>query len=594
MQYEPIKIKLLGWYDSYKEWADGHSTKAKLVAIVLLSLPIVLYCREILLSGHHIVAGDYSYYLTQFEAIRKSILEYHQFPWWNPWVAGGTPLFGNIQAGVFSLDTLLVLPFGTVDGFKLARLMYLLIGFFGFRQLFISYFKTERLRATLLAYIWTFGSFLAIRMMGHNTFLLIELVPWILLFYLRIKEGRNWLWFALTTSLLFLSSPHYIALQLIIFMAMLFIFKGLRFMWNKHKISATFALDTVEFKNLLKAGAIIGVLCVYRLYYVFQFVKDYPRPAAELNEGSLGFIPGLKALFVPDYLMHHPPYYSFGWPEAVAYIGWATGIAFLITMYVLIRKKGKLKQVFNGSPGILILLLIVTFLIAMGNFWGPSPYEIIRKFPVFDGMRVAVRWLAWTSMIILLLLAAYRQKAFRRTINILLIISCIELFWMNSFDFSNFYQLNYKQDRSQSAQFEEMYKWQTKKAFFGQDENLYEGIINNYGQLIASDSLVFTAGYIPTSHCGENQGCPFVTGPAQVTYWSPNKIVLKRTNSGPIVLNMNPGQAWQVNGQYVFSNLKVTDTMQPFTINDPSQTITVKYTPKFSLGWWHTKLQQEL
>lgn len=561
---------------------------------MVLSLPVVLYCREILLSGDKIIPGDYSYYLTQYEAIRRSIFEFHQFPWWNPWVAGGTPLFGNIQAGLISIDTFMTLIFGTVDGFKVARLAYLLIGFWGLRTLFVHYFKTEALRATLLAYIWTFGSFLAIRITGHNTFLLIELVPWIIFFYLRLREGKNWLWFSLLTSLLVFSSPHYIALQLIVFLGLLFVFEGLRFAINKRRVDISFTIDSQKALNLVKAGGIIILLCAFRLYYVLEFIKDYPRPAGQLVEGSVGLWGGIQSLFISDrWNPWTPPSYSFGWAEAVAYIGAATGVALLIVLVVLHRKKWKLSQVFNTSPWVLLALGAATFILAMGNTPGPSPYEVLRSLPAFDSMRVAARWLAWSALMALVLLAAYKARPFRKTINLLLIVSCVELFVTNSVIFSDYYSITPRQVRPESSQFEQAYKWETKPAFFGEDENLYEGIKNNYGQLIASDSLVFTAAHIPTSHCGFNQGCSFVSGPAELKYWSPNKIELRRTSSGPIVLNMNPGRWWQVNDQYIFAGLRVTDTTHEFVINDPSETIVVEYVPKYSIEHVIEKIQQK-
>src|SRR5580698_351934 len=54
------------------------------------------------------------------DAVRLSILKYHQFPWWNPWAMSGQPLFADpASVAVFMPDTLLVLVFGPVLGLKL-------------------------------------------------------------------------------------------------------------------------------------------------------------------------------------------------------------------------------------------------------------------------------------------------------------------------------------------------------------------------------------------------------------------------------------------------------------------------------------------
>ena len=75
--------------------------------------------------------GDWSWFYHAFEAIRKTVLDYRQFPFWNPWHTGGCPLFAHPLVGVFSLETLLVLPFGAIIGLNLSVLFYLLIGVLG-------------------------------------------------------------------------------------------------------------------------------------------------------------------------------------------------------------------------------------------------------------------------------------------------------------------------------------------------------------------------------------------------------------------------------------------------------------------------------
>src|SRR6266516_7540877 len=74
---------------------------------------VCVWALPMLLSRSRIEYGDFGYFAQVYEAIKLSILGYHQFPWWNPWIAGGIPLYANPQAGVFSITTLFALIFTT-------------------------------------------------------------------------------------------------------------------------------------------------------------------------------------------------------------------------------------------------------------------------------------------------------------------------------------------------------------------------------------------------------------------------------------------------------------------------------------------------
>ena len=84
-------------------------------------------------------AHDWNYFFQVYEAVRLSILRYGQFPWWNIWCCGGVPLFANPQVGLFSINGVMVLLFGTVLGLKLSLVAHMLFGFEGMRRLLRRY-----------------------------------------------------------------------------------------------------------------------------------------------------------------------------------------------------------------------------------------------------------------------------------------------------------------------------------------------------------------------------------------------------------------------------------------------------------------------
>ncbi|HKK21680.1 MAG TPA: hypothetical protein VJ983_09425, partial [candidate division Zixibacteria bacterium] len=65
-----------------------------------------------------------------------TILHYHQFPFWNPYLAGGNILFHHPEVAVLSPFLLLYLVFGAVIGLKLQVFICYFLGFWGSHKLF--------------------------------------------------------------------------------------------------------------------------------------------------------------------------------------------------------------------------------------------------------------------------------------------------------------------------------------------------------------------------------------------------------------------------------------------------------------------------
>lgn len=179
------------------------------IYIVLLTVPVVIYCLPFILTGNRLAAGDADYLMQAQEASRIAILKYGQFPWWNPWVSGGVPLFANPQFGLYSIPSFFTLIFGSILGYKLALVFYFIMGFWGVYLLFNKAFSTPRQTALLLGYIWTFSSFFSSRIGGHYTFFTIQFFPIILLIFLKHKDIKaNWIWLGLSIGAMINAASH--------------------------------------------------------------------------------------------------------------------------------------------------------------------------------------------------------------------------------------------------------------------------------------------------------------------------------------------------------------------------------------------------
>jgi len=551
--------------------------------LIAASLPIIAYTFKFsLLYRHGIFMGeDWDYFAQSYEAARQSVLHYHQFPWWNPWMNGGQPLFANPQFGLFSLQMPLVLLFGTVAGLHYSILIYYLLGFWGMYLLLNRLGSNSSLLSVLLAYIWVFSSFNAWHLAGgHFSFNVYLLAPWLFLTLLNVHKRRGWLWFGLVASLMIQSAAHYLTVEALTICGFIVVYQLVRY-YRTNTFRATQVLKVL--RPYLLALLVTALLGGFRLIYSLQFTHEFPR-----------FVPldppeSLK-LFIASITFRHavdPATLTFqgvthyGWAEYADYFGLLT---IMLTCYLIIKKFEAVKKVSFRDWSILgatILALGLTF----GGFLGFSPFSLLHHLPVYNQMRVPSRFICWFVFGVILLLVRLPKKPI---IYVILVFSVIDVF-VASYPILNYSQRPYTERTNFSRSFEqaEFYGTSPKLGLLGilnlQDLRLLRATQNNTGEVYGYEPVLDVAEYyfLPgTNRCGVKQGCGFVlTHNAKVIKWSPQDIWLQRTGPGPIELNMNPGKVWRVNGQKIFPNQRLLELKNDFVINNSAKEITVKFSP---------------
>lgn len=566
----------------------------KALTYACLTIPVLLYGLSLLLTGNKIIPGDGDYYIQLYEAARINILTYHQIPWWNPWISGGVPLFANPQFGPISLQMIFALPFGSIFGYKIALVLYLVIGFWGMRTLLNKYYRTDPIVATLIAYIWTFNTFFVYRLGGHYTFLVAAFVPWMIYFYLTINVKKNWLWFALISSLIIWSSMHYtttISFLLIFLFGLgqftkVLISIDYKKYRNKPLDIITQIYKQMHISKILLAIGVILVATAPRLYATLEYVNDFPRTQSQIKEDFLGWYPTLFAMFGPNQYTNYPDFDPkfWGWHEISTYIGFFTGIALIICL-VLFLKNLKQKRINHRFEIFFTILMIVFFIsLSAGDFAEWSPYSILRELPIFSSMRVATRWINWAAFFVLIFIGIFSVylKKQKRLIIFLLSASVVELFLTGIPNINNSYIFSIGDERNK-ASFIQTERWHSEREGIKYDENFTGATRSNVGQLIAGDSLIDTRQPNSTARCNEviTKNCKFVSDNAKIVYWSPHKIKLKRTGTGKISLNINPASHWHINGKDTRS-YNTVDPLAYFIIEDQSENIEIVYDPPYT------------
>jgi hypothetical protein len=353
---------------------------------------------------------------------------------------------------------------------------------------------------------------------------------------------------------------------------------------------------------LIKSFILFLTLSWYRILTTYQFINSNPRPSSLLAESPVNPFVLLQALFLPvGTLLKIPSDLQWGWGEYSAYMGFGVTICLGIILISIIRNyKKNSKIISNNKPVVfaVILLGLASMLLALGDFFKLSPYNILREIPGFSQTRVSSRWLVFASFSVLTAIAFWKKN--RLAINVFLILAILELF----ISFGPILRSGAGQvsvpitTRSNSVivQYEkrEMKRGEVEKNL---EYSYFYSTQRNIGQLYSDDSIVNTLnGVVGTKRCGQNiePSCDLILSDnADVYYWSPNRIVLRRTSGNLIDINMNPDPGWRVNNAYPFSSLKGVNPEGKFTIGNANEDYyELEYAPKLSPNWFIWKIFQ--
>lgn len=314
--------------------------------------------------------GDWELFVTMAAVPQKTILHFHQFPFWNPYLGGGDILFHHPEVGILSPFFLLILILGPIAGIKIQMLLSYFLGFYG-TYLFARKLGLSEISSYLTAFVYFGSSYFALHFaIGHVPFTHFCFLPWFL--YLVLKTETSWVYF--------------LAASICIALIILGNGAAVPFLYTAFFSGLFFLLYSVEirqwrfFKNYLISiftGLLLAAVKAAPMFYHLSQIRweGMTEDATPLNFVFDAFLSFDQAIFKTVKTAEH-----WGWHEYSAYISPLVIILAVIGLIYSFRK-----------CRIWLILAVFFFIFGLGHFASLSPWNIITQLPGFSSIRSPAR-----------------------------------------------------------------------------------------------------------------------------------------------------------------------------------------------------------
>lgn len=540
-----------------KKWEIG--------AVVVLGILVALvFYFPILNSGNNLGIADWDQSFAWTEYTRVSLINFHQFPLWNPYKCGGAVQFANPQVSVISFQTLFALFFGTVRGIKFSIFFHGVLAFVGF-YLLAKQYKLSNVGSLLASIIFSFsgitGAFLSTGMVVFTNF---AYSPYILLCFNKSLNNLKW---TIICGALFALSFYYSYQIAVLLGVYFFVYTLVTIIVNK---------TLAPFKSLIIVVLTSAFFMLPKLIVSIQLLRTFPRPFMDISgyniQSFFYFLLSQKQnLFTGTNIKG----FNYGIDENSIYIGILSFVLFLF--FFLYNKRVIIKNIS------LIICLFIYFWLMLGNIITPSLYTALKYLPIFSYFRVAQRFrfdfiIPFSLITGLGLDNIVRLLQSRKIVKILSIVCLLVVYVdLTIFSSTNFLTktLIIKNPESQLAPGGVFFQTDTSGPDFELLRTIpvpsqfinskkfkpfsyeYLKIQQNKGVLDCYDPIpleVHAVGAEDQKYQGEFYLLNPVQGvKVENTYWSPNKLVyqisnVENTKDNTLIINQNYYPGWIVKG----------------------------------------------
>ncbi len=347
----------------------GRFTRAEAIAIAIAGTAFALvFCYPLVF--HLSMAGtfkDWDFITAAQWSAYWTVRQYHQFPFWNPFECGGTPLLGDPQSHFLSPLFFLTILFGPVIGLHIEVIIYSAIAWAG-GYVLGRVLGQRRISAICTATAFAGSSWLFLRASeGQIVLIVLVYLPWILAAGWTASERGQLRYAALCGALLTLSffegspyAPLYEGLTL----ALVLVGR------------AAVRLSLRPLVALALAAFFVAGFGAVKSLPAIQVMTAHPRPTAE---GYASRVDALReALLSRNQDRNRPRMNGWGFWEMGAYVS----IFGVIALLAVLSPRNSLPWIFAG---------IVLFELARGWTGPNSMWVYLHKLPLFSSTRLPSR-----------------------------------------------------------------------------------------------------------------------------------------------------------------------------------------------------------
>jgi hypothetical protein len=515
----------------------------------VLRLSVLSLAYTIMRNPDGLGKADWDFVLDKFEAARRTMLIWGQFPWWNPWSRGGFPLAAEPQIGAISMATPLVLSLGSSIGLRYSAILCLLIGVEGTYRLAWLWFR-EPCAAAATALIYGLnGAVIISTALGYVQAMSYCSLPWLAFFAYRIGWGfSDGVWLGFWLAFAVLNGIQYLTFYAGTLMAMICA-RAFRVMPSERRVP-----------SLVHAMAAIGIfflLSGWRLSTVFLVLTDDKRErVTSWDESPLSML---------HYLLFRP------WPgwnlELTAAAGSVFGeLSCYVGPIVLLLALASLAFGWRWWH----TLAFVCFWLAIGSIRWYHPSYWLAGWPVVGSAHVVTRWrflailgLAFAAGSVLARWRASGRSLLRALAVILVCIITVDFVVLGHQQFPLAFSV--RPDPK-------LFPGPPVREIVNVGDGMgYPCAMRGYGVIRGYEPMLSYYRNAPTLRLAREdpryRGEAWTeSGTVRPVFWSPNRLVFQVEPGQAVHVNQNPSSWWWVNGRPAFPGLRCAELTVPFVV----------------------------
>jgi hypothetical protein len=324
----------------------------------------------------------------------NSLFKFKEFPFWNRYVAGGTPLYAQTNNLILDPTNIFFAFFGSNSwSYDLKFLLSRFIFSFGISLLVLQFTKST-LSAFYTGIASIFLGYYQSRF-NHPAIFVLTYMPWVIIAWKGVSDNLSFknndflktraVFFLLVTSFFLLNSGP--AKEAVPAAILLHFFGALYFIYSAH--------DTYPIKKLFFTLGIISAALIFSsIFYTYLFLDLLHKSFSVYDN------PGVHQLPINNILGYFQPYFNKGLE------GFTSNLFYLFAITLLFRLRHTIKNIFFIKVALIISLILV-FII-----YGLIPNLILIKIPYFNNIHHIQNVLGAPLFIFIALLSGFAIKEY--------------------------------------------------------------------------------------------------------------------------------------------------------------------------------------